>query len=95
MVFKTNYRLMQVKSIAGAHSAILSTFIELPFVIKIFTLSFFWVAVLQRLTVITLKYPSYQIANNGNNPLKMATRAEIDHLLNQLAQIKIISQQCF
>ena len=32
---KTNYRLMQVKSIA-----ILSTFINLPFVIKIFVLSF-------------------------------------------------------
>ena len=40
---KTNYRLMQVKSIAecskGEHSAILSTFIKLPFVIKIFVLS--------------------------------------------------------
>ena len=39
-VFKTNYRLMQVKSIAGAF-AILSTFIKLPFVIKIFVLSIF------------------------------------------------------
>ena len=43
---KTNYRLMQVKSIAecskgeGGHSAILLTFIKLPFVIKIFVLSF-------------------------------------------------------
>ena len=38
---KTNYRLMQVKSIAeGGYSAILSTFIKLPFVIKIFVLSF-------------------------------------------------------
>ena len=40
----TNYRLMQVKIIAecskGEHSAILSTFIKLPFVIKIFVLSF-------------------------------------------------------
>ena len=39
-VFKTNYRLMQVKSIncrmhQGDHSAILSTFIKLPFAIKI------------------------------------------------------------
>ena len=37
LVFKTNYRLMQVKSIAecskGEHSAILLTFIKLPFVI--------------------------------------------------------------
>ena len=45
MVFKTNYCLMQVKSIAecsnGEHSAIRSTFIELPFVIKIFVLSIF------------------------------------------------------
>ena len=40
MVFKTNYRLMQVKSIAEC-STILSTFIKLPFVIKIFVLSIF------------------------------------------------------
>ena len=43
MVFKANYCLMQVKSIAecskGEHSAIFWTFIELPFVIKIFVLS--------------------------------------------------------
>ena len=38
LVFKTNYRLMQVK---GEHSARLSTFIKLPFVIKIFVLSIF------------------------------------------------------
>ena len=38
--FKTNYRLMQVKSIAEC-SAILLTFIKLPFVIKIFILSIF------------------------------------------------------
>ena len=36
LVFKTNYRLMKVK---GEHSAILLTFIKLPFVIKIFVLS--------------------------------------------------------
>ena len=45
MVSKTNYRLMQVKSIAdcskGEHSAKLSTFIKLPFVIKIVVLSIF------------------------------------------------------
>ena len=44
MIFKTNYRLMQVKSIAECsteHSSILSTFIKLPFVIKIFILSIF------------------------------------------------------
>ena len=40
LVFKTNYRLMQVKSIAE-HSAILSTFIKLLIVIKIFVLSIF------------------------------------------------------
>ena len=42
LVFKTNYRLMQVKRIAECsmeHSAILSTFINLPFVI--FVLSIF------------------------------------------------------
>ena len=38
-VFKTNYLLMQVISIA--ESAILLTFIKLPFVIKIFILSVF------------------------------------------------------
>ena len=37
MVSKTNYRLMQVKSIAE-YSAILSAFIKLPFVIKVFVL---------------------------------------------------------
>ena len=43
LVFKTNYCLMQVKSIAecSKDSAILSTFIKLPFVIKIFILSSF------------------------------------------------------
>ena len=40
---KTNYRLMQVKSIAECSKgrfAILLNFIKLPFVIKIFVLSF-------------------------------------------------------
>ena len=45
LVFKTDYRLMQVESIAecskGEHSAILLTFIKLLFVIKIFVLSIF------------------------------------------------------
>ena len=36
--FKSNYHLMQVQ---GEHSAILSTFIKRPFVIKIFVLSIF------------------------------------------------------
>ena len=38
LVFKTNYRLMQVKSIAecSKHSAILSTFTKLPIVVKCF-----------------------------------------------------------
>ena len=39
LVFKTKYRLMQVKSIAD--SAILWTFIKLPINIKIFVLSIF------------------------------------------------------
>ena len=41
----TNYRLMQVEGIAelrGGHSAILSTFIKLPFVIKNFVIYFEW-----------------------------------------------------
>ena len=41
MVFKTDYRLMQVKSIQREYSAILSTFIKLPVVIKTFVLSTF------------------------------------------------------
>ena len=43
LVLKTKYHLMQVKSIAecSQHSAILSTFIKLPFDIKIFVLSIF------------------------------------------------------
>ena len=44
-VFKADYCLMQVKSIAECskmeHSSILLTFIKLPFVIKIFVLSIF------------------------------------------------------
>ena len=40
--FQDQYRLMQVKSIAEwEHSAVLSIFIKLPFVIKIFVLSIF------------------------------------------------------
>ena len=39
---QTNKQIMQVKSIAeGEHSAILLTFVKLPFVIKIFILSIF------------------------------------------------------
>ena len=42
LVFKTNYRLMQVESIGEwEHSSILLTFIKLPFVIKTFVLSIF------------------------------------------------------
>ena len=45
LVFNTNYRLMQVKSIAecseGEHSAILSASIKLPFEIKTFVFSIF------------------------------------------------------
>ena len=41
--FKTEYRLMQVKSIAEcSNSAILSSFIKLPFVIKINLFCLFW-----------------------------------------------------
>ena len=45
LVSKTNYRLIQFRSIAeffqGEHSAILLTLIKLPFVIKMFVLSIF------------------------------------------------------
>ena len=47
----TNYRLMKVKSIA----AILSTSIKLPFVIKIFVLSFFeWLYCIDNLHVLSV-----------------------------------------
>ena len=41
MVFKTEYRLMQVKILLECHSAIISTLIKLPVVIKTFDLSIF------------------------------------------------------
>ena len=41
LVFKTNYRLMQVGSIAECSSAILSTSIKQTFIIKIFVVSIF------------------------------------------------------
>ena len=42
LIFKTNYCLIQVKFTAeGEHSAILSTFIKLLFVVKLFILSIF------------------------------------------------------
>ena len=47
LVFKTNYGLMQVKSTnvlqnaPREHSAILSTYIKIPFVVKTFVLSIF------------------------------------------------------
>ena len=45
LVFKNDYHLIQVKNIAECskreHSAILSTFIKLPFVFKTFVLSIF------------------------------------------------------
>ena len=40
-VFKTNYHLLQIKSIQREHSAIFSTFIKLPVVIKTFIMSIF------------------------------------------------------
>ena len=62
--FKTNYRLMQVKSIAecskGEHSAILLTFIKLPFVIKILVLSIFEWPLKTGFTVLALIFPEAQ-----------------------------------
>ena len=64
MFYKTNYRLMQVKSIAECskeHSAILSTIIKLPFVIKIIVLSIFDWSFYTGFTVIgaiKLRWPS-------------------------------------
>ena len=64
MVFKTDYRLMQVKSIVECskeHSAILSNFIKLPFVIKTFILSIFeW-----------LFYTGFTVHKTAKCPLKL------------------------
>ena len=51
-VFKTDYRLKQVKS--TAESAILSTFSKLQFVIKIFVLSIFEWSLKTGITVVPL-----------------------------------------
>ena len=48
----------------GEHSAILSTFIKLPFVIKIFCFVFFRVAVLHRFYCRKNKFLTFQKANN-------------------------------
>ena len=52
LVFKTDYRLMQVKSIA---SAILSTFVKLPFVFKTYVLSIFEWSLTTGFTVPTIQ----------------------------------------
>ena len=53
---KTNYRLMQVISAKGEHSAILSTFIKQPFIIKVFVLSIFEWNLKTGFTVLHLRY---------------------------------------
>ena len=50
--FKTNYCLMQVKSIIREHSAILSTFVKLPVAIKVL----FCLFSSGRFTQVLLKY---------------------------------------
>ena len=61
LVFKTDYRLMQVKSIAECskreHSAILSTCIKLPSVFKTFVLSILEWPLKTGLTVTILQTP--------------------------------------
>ena len=54
LVFKTNFRVMRNagQKYCRMHSAILSTFIKLAFVIKIFVLSNFWVTVLHRVCLV-------------------------------------------
>ena len=62
LVFKTDYHLMKVKSI----TAILSSFIKLPFVIKIFVLSTFEWRLKTDVTEthITLLYSLYVFCNS-------------------------------
>ena len=75
LVFKTYYHLLQVKSIAECsnrdHSAILSTFIKLPLIIKIFFLSIFEWPLKTGITVfyvycssLTVNEPRHEISNN-------------------------------
>ena len=64
LVFKTDYRLMQVKSIAecsGEHSAILLTLIKLPFVINSFVLSIFDWPLKSDSTVYTISFQDFII----------------------------------
>ena len=58
LVLKTNYRLMQVKSIVEWHSAILLTFLKLLFLIKIFVLSIFEWPLKTDLTVLFVVLPN-------------------------------------
>ena len=59
---------MQVKSIEGEHSAILLTFIKLPFVIKILVLSIFEWTLMTDFTVnyITTNGPAHLIVYKSN-----------------------------
>ena len=64
MVFKAHYRLIQVKSIEGEHSVILSTFIKLPFVIKTFVLSIFEWPFYTGFTVVTFEIYTFVQPSN-------------------------------
>ena len=68
LVFKTNYCLMQGKSIADCsleHSAILSTFIKLPFAIKICVLSIFEWPLKTGFTVVSFSCLNFSSADGG------------------------------
>ena len=78
LVFKTNHRLMPVKSIAGEHSAILLTFtlehsairltfIKLPFVNKTFVLAIL-VAILHRFYCTMINKENWREMSTANCP---------------------------
>ena len=82
MVFNTNYCSVKVKSIAECskgpleHSAILSTFIKLPFAIKIFVLSIYEKPVKTGLTVHSFKILYY---------ISSRTRVKMGYLIESLS----------
>ena len=87
LVFKTNYCLMQVKSIAecSKDSAILLTFIKLPVVIKIFVLSIFEWLFYTGLTVL-IRYAS--IKSSDKTVHMQIPRAFIAHTYKVFNKMK-------
>ena len=83
LVFKPSYPLMQIKSIAEwEHSAILSTFIKLPFNIKIFVFSIFEGPLMTGFTVSIFElFASVKINEEDGGPVAEYKRILVEYLL--------------